>query len=375
MVTCVAHGAFAAGSTAEPAPATSHRGTDSNRAWTFVSFPDFFNFDVPDPWQDWDPAVDWFLKRVKAEQPDFVLVAGDLVNGHWWDGPKCIEHMAAVYYGGWMRRMQARGLKFYVAIGDHELGDDPWPPEKIVLVPHFERAFARHLCMPDNGSESKKRLAYYVLHKNVLIVTVETFQVEDGRMRLGVYGEQLEWLAQVLKQHGTGRHKIVQGHLPVIPPAKRRSSSGLVVEGGTASDFWRVMKEGGVDLYLCGEHHAVNVAEADGIWQIVHGSSWGREAVDTQDYLVCRVTPTALELELKSFALESKGEFMWNLHKDRGPREIVQIPERTLTEGPRVIGTLTIRKTPAGKVFTNRTGAFAPTGPPEDARIPGRPAK
>ncbi|MDW7979465.1 MAG: metallophosphoesterase [Verrucomicrobiales bacterium] len=310
----------------------------------------------------------------EAEDPDFVLVAGDLVNGHWWDGPKCIEHMSAVYYGGWVRRMQAYGLKFYVAVGDHELGDDPWPAEKIALVPHFGRAFAQHLGMPGNGPASKKGRAYYVLHKGTLIVTVETFEVVDGRMRLGVLGEQLDWLADVFKRHAAARHKIVQGHLPVIPPQKSRSSSRQVIEGGTSSKFWELMKDAGVDLYLCGEHHAVNVAEADGIWQIVHGSSWGREAVNTQDYLVCKVTPDALELELKSFPLEAKGDYMWNLHKDRGPRELVEVPAHAMSEGPRTIGTLTIRKTRAGKEFAARTGVFAeptqlvPAAPTEGRR-------
>lgn len=359
LIAGLCDGTFATDSTALLVQTVPSQRQQAEPVWTFVSFPDFFNFDVPDPWPGWEAAIEWFLNRVKDEQPDFVLVAGDLVNGHWWDGPKCIEHMAAIYYGGWKRRMLSHGLKFYVAIGDHELGDDPWPPDKIGLVPHFERTFAQHFSMPDNGPTNKKGLAYYVLHNNTLIVTVETFEVVDGSMHVAVLGEQLNWLREVFKSHPDARHIIVQGHAPVIPPHQRRSSSGLVVEGGTNSLFWLLMKEAGVDLYLCGEHHAVNVAEADGIWQIVHGSSWGREAVDTQDYLVCRVTPECLELELKSFPLESKGQYMWNLHKDRGPRELVQILPETMRAGPRVIGTLTIRKTITNKQFCNQTGVFA----------------
>src|SRR3989304_3977431 len=104
------------------------------KLWTFVSTPDFFNFDVPNPWPQWDPAVNWYLGQVKKENPDLVLVAGDLVNGHWWDGPKCIEQMGAIYYENWIRRMRQHDLKYYVGIGDHELGDDPWPPEKLKLM-------------------------------------------------------------------------------------------------------------------------------------------------------------------------------------------------------------------------------------------------
>ena len=98
-------------------------------SWCFVSTPDFFNFDVPNPWPQWEDAVAWYFEQIKAENPDFVLVAGDTVNGHWWDGQKCVEQMSALYYEGWKRRMEKAGLKYYVAVGDHELGDDPWPPE------------------------------------------------------------------------------------------------------------------------------------------------------------------------------------------------------------------------------------------------------
>jgi len=118
------------------------------------------------------------------------------------------------------------------------------------------------------------------------------------------------------------------------------------------------MKEAGVDLYLCGEFHAVTISESDGIWHIVHGSSWGRQIVDTQDYLVCNVYPDRLELQMKSFAMEARGGHMWNLNKDRGPRDIVEISDETKQAGPQTTGTLTIKKTESGKEFLNRTGVF-----------------
>jgi len=334
---------------------------ESGDEWTFVSMPDFFNFDVPEPWAEWDEAVDWYLEQVEAEAPDFVLVAGDMVNGHWWDGPKCVEQMGALYYEGWKRRMDKHGLTYYVAIGDHELGDDPWPADKLALVPDFERVFDKHMQMPQNGPEHKKGLAYYVRHKNALIVTVETFEERDGELHASVTGEQLEWFRNVLREHADADHIIVQGHVPIFGPVASRSSSKIMLEDGMDSAFWQAMVDGGVDVYLCGEHHAVTVKESDGVWQLVHGSSWGRKVVDTQDYLVCTVTPDALELEMKSFAMEAKGDNMWNLHKSNGPREIVEIPARVKEDGPRTIGTITIEKTETGKRYVDRTGIFQPS--------------
>ena len=56
--------------------------------------------------------------------------------------------------------------------------------------------------------------------------------------------------------------------------------------------------------------------------------------------------------------MEAKGDYMWNLHKDRGPRDIVEISDETKKAGPRTTGTLTIKKNDTGKEFLNRTGVF-----------------
>lgn len=336
----------------------AHAAEEKDAPWTFVSTPDFFNFDVPEPWPQWDGAVNWYLGQLKAEDPVFVAVAGDLINGHWWEGPECIEHMAAHMYEGWIRRMRAHDLRYYTAIGDHELGDDPWPEDKLALVPHFEQAFVRHLNMPDNGPADRKGLAYYVRHKNLLLVTVETFEERGGELHTSVSGPQLDWFKRVLAENADAAHIVVQGHVPIYGPVASRSSSRLMLEGGRDTAFYEAMKQGGVDLYLCGEHHAVTVSESDGIWQIVHGSSWGRQAVDTQDYLVCHVYGNRLEVQMKSFPMEAKGDHMWNLHKKNGPRESVEISAETKRNGPQVTGRVTIDKSGPSKRFTERSGIF-----------------
>jgi len=329
----------------------------SGEAWKFVSFPDFFNFDIPNPQPKWDDAIDWYLKQIKAEDPDFVLIAGDLVNGHWWDSPEQLEHLGNVYYGGWVRRMRDHDLKFYAAIGDHELGDDPWPKKKIELIPNFRQAFDRHMQMPRNGPEGRQGLAYYFVHNDALFVTVETFEVKDGQMHVSVTGDQLKWFEKTLKEHGGVNHVIVQGHVPILPGVKARSSSRLMLEGGRESAFWQAMKRHGVDLYFCGEHHAITAKEADGIWQIVHGASWGR--VPTVNYLVGTVTPKQIHLELKQVPLKLEGGNIWNINKGRGPREIVRITDETKRQGPRTVGTMVVDKTGGKPQFIRRSGAFA----------------
>ena len=339
-------------------PAYSQPNT-GNKPFTVVSFPDFFNFDIPEPWPMWDTAVNWFFDQVNNENPEFILVAGDLVNGHWWDGPKCVEQMGANYYGNWKRRMASHGLKYYVAVGDHDIGDDPWPENKLSLVPDFERVFVQNMNMPKNGPENKKGLSYFVRQENVLFITVETFEIIDSAVHTSVSGEQLEWFKQVLKANQDADFIIVQGHVPVFGKPVARSSSSLMLEDSTSSDFWKAMTAAGVDLYLCGEFHAVTVNEKDGIWQIVHGSSWGRKIVNTMDYLVIQCDNNELILTMKSFPMEASGEHMWNLHKENGPLERVHIAEETMKTGPKVTGTLSIVKEDDEKSVKNISGVFA----------------
>jgi hypothetical protein len=324
----------------------------------FVSFPDFFNFDIPKPWPGYDSAVNYFLNRVTDEKPDFVMIDGDLVNGHWWDSPQCVKQMGTIFYSAWISRMQEHGLKFYTAIGDHELGDDPWPKEKVKLVPYFEDIYRQNLKMPMNGPENKKGLSYFVRQGDLLLVTVETFEVVGDSMHLDVIGEQLEWFKRVLKENSDAKFKIVQGHVGIWGNIKSRSSSNLMLEKGKNSDFYKAMKDNGIDAYLAGEFHDVTVLESDGIWEIVHGSSWGREIVNTEDYLVGKIVGDEMILKMKRIYMDAQGEYMWNLNKDKGPREIVKINEKTLKNGPETTGTITIKKVNGVKQYLNRSGVF-----------------
>ncbi|NQT14751.1 MAG: metallophosphoesterase [Planctomycetes bacterium] len=336
-----------------PCPA----GEEAEEAWTFVSIPDFLNVDLDYPQPTWEDALDFVLDAVRAEGPDFALVAGDLVMGRWWEGPEQIDRLAERYYSAWIQRMRDHDLTFYAAVGDHELGDNPWPPERLKLVPHFEAAFAKYLGMPQNGPPRMRGLAYSLLHKGCLVVAVDVFEerMSEGRGTATVTGEQLEWLDQTLAQREGVEHVVVMGHTPILGPVRARSSSRLMLEGGRRSPLWQTLKKHQVDLYLCGEVHAITCIEADGVEQIAHGSLFGY--VDTVNYLVATVTPEEMRLELKRLDIILEGGELPQSAGNR-PREIVRISPEQNAAGFRSVGAMTIDKREGEPRHRDRTGEF-----------------
>ena len=105
--------------------------------WTFVSIPDFTNNDVTFPEPRWDDALDYVLDAIKAEDPAFVLVAGDLVMGRWSQNRKHLKQMASTYYRAGSPACRHTALIFMLPLGDHEIGYDPWEGNKRNLVPFY----------------------------------------------------------------------------------------------------------------------------------------------------------------------------------------------------------------------------------------------
>ena len=328
--------------------------------WSFVSMPDFLNVDCDYPQEGWEDALSYILESVKKEKPDFITVSGDLVMGHWdapdWNDADTIAKYANRYYTAWVNRMNDHGLKFYTSLGDHEIGDNPWHEEKkLEAVKLYKKAFSDYLKMPQNGPEHMKGTAFWWKHKNVLFISVDVFEKgksEQGLIRVGVTGKQLAWLQEVLEKNRDVNHRIVLGHTPVLGPVRRWSSSGLMIQEGRESDFWQLMKQYNVDLYLCGEVHAITCTERDGIMQVAHGGLIGYNT--RTNYLVVKVSEDKLELELKEIKMTPSGNKKWQTKNNR-PLEHVAISNREVGFYP--VGRVTIDKS-NGKEFINRKGYF-----------------
>lgn len=352
-ITVVVALAFA-GTTSVPA-----RASDDTPLYTFVSMPDFLNRDIGDVrgmpgWDYGDPnsinksyrrAIDVVLDEVEAELPASVFVAGDLVEGHWGRdventgifGPvgtfrqrrRAVIRAGNLYYSEWQERYDERGLEVYPAVGDHEIGDNPWPVDgfKRRVFRTFKNTWARHFT---DGRFSQRpvdtpweRTAYAVyLTPEVLLVTVDVFTrvpYNGDPKTQGVIADvregQLAWLDRLLEDTDA-KHVFVQGHTPVIGPVRMTGSSGLMHAGGADSPFWQTLRRHDDRLlnitYLAGEVHnfTAHASIDGGVMQIAHGNPI---TAGSFNYVVGSVYPDRLEFQVRRITRTSvdKSAKLW----------------------------------------------------------------
>lgn len=238
---------------------------------------------------------------------DLVLIPGD-TNGGSWDtdtyrnkhyypgmdkkkiveiaGKNCFSTIRTLFENvGWK--------KLFIAVGDHEIGDNDWIPgsDKVNLLPTFHKAFVDAMYRDyDTGyymyatnigdvpstpwATDFKFRSFAHVHKNVLFVTVDEFalkgQQEYFDRAKGVGGNgvvtgtvekgaHLNWFISILKAGRDDRsikHIIVQGHLPILQAVRKARSSSMFFDGYENSAFWKAMVDYNVDLYLAGEVHS-----------------------------------------------------------------------------------------------------------------------
>ena len=322
------------------------RTVSAESPYRFAAAPDIFNQDIGDVrgqpgWHAGDPnswtpqldaAVDTVLGEIAGQDPRALLVAGDLVEGHWGRddlgtgifGPTrtvaertaSLRRAGEFYHGQNAQRFAEHGLDVYAAVGDHDLGDNPWNGDtpRLRFKRHhaalFRSVFAQaYDTAPDGSPRFTDRpvgtqwadTAYATqLSPDLLLVSLDVFHVTPDGVRNEVVGGQLRWLQGVLadaRARGVP-WVVVQGHVPVLGPVRVRSSSGLSLAGGVRSPLWRTLTRYGVDLYLCGEVHDTSMRQAGGVTQVATGTPiYLRKA----SYLTADVYADRMDLTVHEF--------------------------------------------------------------------------
>lgn len=352
--------------------------------YDLVSMPDFLNADVGDNtvspfWKPGDPAssneiietaLTEVIREVAAAPGDDLLVAGDLIYGHWYADPMGVQLFgpistdaekdqamtvaANIFYSQWLQRFAPYGLTVHAAVGDHEIGDNPWrrPQDayKRSRKPLFEDLWAQYFTA--NGTRyplAFDSTNYAVqLHPEVMLVTLNLFSQRGGVVHTQVKRPLLRWLDSTLTQADKSGVDwvIVQGHTPIVGPVRSRNSSDLHYEGGSQSPLWRTLVEHKVDAYLCGEVHTVSMVRQDGVTQICHG---GLALKGDANYLTASFGPRALNIQTHEWlSTTDLSSSIWQTDRSR-PYSVVYQP------GSYVTGTL--RQTASGRL-TQQNGAL-----------------
>ncbi|MCK5175483.1 MAG: hypothetical protein KAR47_18960, partial [Planctomycetes bacterium] len=241
-----------------------------------------------DAMRDMDIAI---ISRIKKDYGgELIVVPGDTNGGHWYDttfraalrsvypglsDEEVVRRASHLCYGGLRNAFAEGGYPLMiVAVGDHEIGDNPWGPGSAVtpLVPEFRAGFAdvfNEEPVVDPADPSNPQLWTYRPNaatsnrlftdpigtvpsrpmgtayeetsfawqcKNVLFVTMDVFRQDDFVTRLGeegtivgdCEGAHMQWFRDVLAEAAgiaSIKHVIVQSHLPVIYPVRKYASS------------------------------------------------------------------------------------------------------------------------------------------------------
>ncbi|WP_134767601.1 metallophosphoesterase [Nocardioides sp. 1609] len=345
--------------------------------FTFVSSPDMFNADVGDlrtagirvenGRNSWNPsyarAVDRVFGTLASYDADAYLVAGDLVEGHWGQDAdrtgyfgrtrterqklRAVTRAGDFYYGRFKQYFRDVGISpstLYPAVGDHEIGDNPWRHDsfKSRAVETYKDAWSRSFTTTARGGHRFADRPVGTPYEDtsyatwltpagpdgVLLVTVDVFRHGPGGdgVSATVDGRHLAWFRGVLEAAPAEATVIVQAHTPALGPVRSSGSSRLMVKDGEDSPFWRAMDGSGkVDLYLAGEVHAQTARQVHGTVQVSHG---GLFAFRGTAYVVGRVYPDRVELESHWFDnTYSVRTRLWATSSKRSPGSISYAPE------------------------------------------------
>ncbi|NLR91749.1 LamG-like jellyroll fold domain-containing protein [Flammeovirga agarivorans] len=292
--------------------------------WRFINIPDYHNAEGFT--RIWNKSKDPAFKNAREERiasqmtsfremknahgGELVILPGDTNGGHWYKAKYLNAFKSYPAYADYTEkdviiessRLCYQGLKdivygvgyqeFLVAVGDHELGDNPWRKNSKVVknLPHFREGFAKVFTLDEKGNSrfTKKigkadarpigtkyeHTSNAIQYKNILFVTIDMFRFDGADINLGdegtvegdITGEHLKWFEAVLSEaqkEKSIKHIIVQSHLPIIYPVRKYASSGMLVSRHAEEKVLNLLRKYHVDLYLAGEVHMNTVTKDD----------------------------------------------------------------------------------------------------------------
>ena len=190
------------------------------------------------------------VRRILAETPDIVLVAGDMVAG---------QRSGLDYEGMWAAFHRAvtiplSGIPIAVAPGNHDASSGSrFEEERAIYRAQWEalRPDANPSVVMVDGDGYPRRYSFRM--GGVFFVAVDA-TAREGLRR----GDQVDWLEAQLRSEAaaTSDVRILFGHLPLYPFAQGRERDFLLDRDGVRSRVEALLRDYDVDLFVSGHHHA-----------------------------------------------------------------------------------------------------------------------
>ena len=236
------------------------RGPRNGAGWKFALISDTQgdNWEAPGKSCVDDAVLGKVAHAIACDKPDFVLAAGDLVNGWFRNGGTSYVDQ----YLNWKKTMEpvyGAGIKVFPVRGNHDSGPErialpplparfePPPGSLALLGDAFRKVFSEPY-IPANGPPGEEGITYSFTHKNAFVVGLDQFE-RPHRMNY-------RWLEGQLASN-TMPHVFVFGHEPAF---QLRHLDCLAFYPKDRDAFWDLIGRAGARVYLCGHDHPHNRA-------------------------------------------------------------------------------------------------------------------
>ncbi len=211
----------------------------------------------------YDMYVDSALVWIERWQPDAILTAGDHIAGQ---SLALVEENIRAMWEGFeetiaspIREME---IPFGVTMGNHDASRSGTFDHERDIAKEYWTTHPHHLRFIDGENYP----FYYSFSVNNLFIMSwdASFSVISERER--------EWVAEQLSSE-TARDasmRILIGHLPLYAVAEGRNRRGEILED--ADKLFEMLRDGGLDIYISGHHHAYYPAEKEGVLLLSAGA-------------------------------------------------------------------------------------------------------
>jgi hypothetical protein len=214
------------------------------------------------PWH-----VDSVIARIPGWNPDLVLSAGDLIAGQRLSlTDQNMREMWDVFSRRILLPLTRNGVPFGFTLGNHDASSFP--------AYERDRRFARdfwldpaHDPLLEFHDGSHFPFYFSFVHNDLFLVSWYASSSVIGE-------DQKNWLHDQLasRQARDASMRILVGHLPVHAVAEGRNRRGENLDN--PDELMQLLQNLGIDLYVCGHHHAFYPAVKNGI-RFIHAGAVG----------------------------------------------------------------------------------------------------